>query len=93
MLLPAPPFDQVAMIYLAFIFALALACVAGMEFVSLMTLETRNRQLKRRVDQLQRENARLTESLKSAEATVEQMRSEEDEEAWPEMIDDDSVRW
>ena len=93
MLLLAPPFDQFAMIYLAFIFALALACVAGMEFVSLMTLETRNRQLKRRVDLLERENARLTESLKSAEATVEQLRGEEDEEVWPEMIDDDSVRW
>ena len=81
------------MIYLAFIFALALACIAGMEFVSLMALETKNRQLKRRVDELERENARISESLRSAEALIEQQQDEEDEEAWPEMIDDDSVRW
>jgi uncharacterized membrane protein YccC len=80
------------MIYLAFIFALALACLAGMEFVSLMALETRNRQLKRRVDELERENARVTENLRSAETLLEQQQSA-DEEAWPEVIDDDSVSW
>jgi uncharacterized membrane protein YccC len=80
------------MIYLAFIFALALACVAGVEFVSLMTLETRNRQLKRRVHELEKENARISESLRNAEAIIEQQDKEE-EEIWPEMIDDDSVRW
>jgi hypothetical protein len=80
------------MIYLTFIFALALACIAGMEFVSLMTLETRNRQLKRRVDELERENARIAESLRSMEAMIEQQQGEEEEEAWPELIDDDSVR-
>ena len=79
------------MVYLAFIFALALACIAGMEFVSLMALETRNRQLKRRVDELESENARISESLRSAEAVIEQQRGEE-EEAWPELIDDDPVR-
>jgi uncharacterized membrane protein YccC len=81
------------MIYLAFIFALALACIAGMEFVSLMALETKNRQLKRRIDELERENARIAESLRNAEALIEQQQDEDDEEAWPEMIDDDSVRW
>ena len=80
------------MIYLTFIFALALACIAGMEFVSLMTLETRNRQLKRRVDELERENARLSESLRNVEAMIEQQRGAEEEETWPELIDDDSVR-
>ncbi len=80
------------MVYLSFIFALALACIAGMEFISLMALETKNRQLKRRVDELERENARISESLRSAEALMEQQQPEEDEEAWPELIDDDSVR-
>jgi predicted nucleotidyltransferase len=80
------------MVYLSFIFALALACIAGMEFISLMALETKNRQLKRRVDELERENARISESLRSAEALIEQQQLEEDEEAWPELIDDDSVR-
>ena len=81
------------MIYLAFVFALALACLAGMEFITLMALETKNRQLKRRVEVLEREKAALSESLRGAEATIEQQRGREDEEAWPEMIDDDSVRW
>ena len=80
------------MVYLAFIFALALACIAGMEFVSLMTLEARNRQLTRRVDELERENARIAKSLRSVEAIIESQRDEEEEEAWPELIDDDSVR-
>jgi hypothetical protein len=80
------------MVYLAFIFALALACVAGMEFISLMTLETKNRQLQRRISELERENATLTESLRSAEAVIEQHEQVE-EEAWPELIDDDSARW
>jgi len=80
------------MIYLTFIFALALACFAAMEFVSLMTLETKNRQLKRRVDELERENTRILESLQSAEALIDQQQEEIDE-VWPEVIDDDSVRW
>ena len=80
------------MVYMAFIFALALACLAGMEFVSLMALETRNRQLKRRVAELERLNAGISERLRSAEALVALQQEEEDEEAWPELIDDDSVR-
>jgi uncharacterized membrane protein YccC len=80
------------MIYLTFIFALALACLAGMEFVSLMTLETRNRQLKRRVSELERENARISGSLRSAEVMLAEQQDEENEETWPELIDDDSVR-
>ena len=80
------------MVYLAFIFALALACVAGMEFISLMTLEAKNRQLQRRLAELERENARLAESLRSAEAVIEQHEQLEEED-WPELIDDDSARW
>jgi septal ring factor EnvC (AmiA/AmiB activator) len=79
------------MVYLAFIFALALACIAGMEFVSLMALETRNRQLKRRIAELERENNRLSESLRHAETMIEK-QTEESEETWPELIDDDSIR-
>jgi BioD-like phosphotransacetylase family protein len=80
------------MIYLAFIFALALACLAGMEFVSLMTLETRNRQLKRRIIELERENARISESLSNAEVIFAGQHAGETEESWPELIDDDSMR-
>jgi ABC-type bacteriocin/lantibiotic exporter with double-glycine peptidase domain len=80
------------MIYLAFIFALALACVAGMEFVCLMTLETRNRQLKQRISELERQNGNLTENLRGVKELLDQNLQEDDEEAWPELIDDSSAR-
>jgi hypothetical protein len=79
------------MIYLAFIFALALACVAGMEFVCLMTLETRNRQLKKRISELERQNGNLTENLRGVKELLDQ-NLQDDEEAWPELIDDNSAR-
>ena len=79
------------MIYLIFIFALALACLAGMEFVALMMLETRVRQLKRRTAWLELENKRLTENLHEAQVAIQEL-SEKDEEMWPELINDDPVR-
>ena len=78
-----------SMVYLAFIFALALACVAGMEFVSLMVLDTRNRQLKRRLAQLEHENARLSASLSEMLEREEGESVDDDLEHWPELIDDE----
>ena len=78
------------MIYLTFIFALALACLAGLEFVALMALETRIRQLKRRVAELECENKRVSENLRNAQASIEGLR-DKDEETWPELINDDSI--
>ncbi|HEX8888796.1 MAG TPA: hypothetical protein VF779_06445 [Pyrinomonadaceae bacterium] len=77
------------MVYLAFIFALALACLAGMEFVFLMTFETRNRQLKRRLEILENENARLQKRLREVEELISQDAVDADE-VWPELIDDNS---
>lgn len=79
------------MTYLAFIFALALACVAGMEFICLMSLETGNRRLKRRVKELESENAYLNRLLNEARE-MNDTQPEIDEEAWPELIDDSSPR-
>lgn len=76
--------------YVAFIFALALACVAGMEFVYLRFMEAINRQHKRRIQELERRNAELEKELRSIEAVIEP-QSETDEEAWPELLDDDSA--
>ncbi|HVG33356.1 MAG TPA: hypothetical protein VM911_09755 [Pyrinomonadaceae bacterium] len=76
--------------YVAFIFALALACVAGMEFVYLRFMEAINRQHKRRIQELERQNAELEKELRSIEAALEP-QSETDEEAWPELLDDDSA--
>jgi hypothetical protein len=76
--------------YVAFIFALALACVAGMEFVYLRFMEAINRQHKRRIQELERQNAELEKELRNIEAALEP-QSETDEEAWPELLDDDSA--
>lgn len=78
------------MVYLAFIFALALACLAGMEFVFLMTIETSNRQLKRRLELLEKENARLQERLCGLQELIA-ADTTETEEQWPEVIDDNSL--
>ena len=75
--------------YVAYIFALTLACVAGMEFVYLRFMEAINRQHKRRISELERRNAELERQLRGIEATLEQPH-ETDEELWPELLDDDS---
>jgi hypothetical protein len=75
--------------YVAFIFALALACVAGMEFVYLRFMEAISRQQKRRIAELERRNAELERELRSIETSLEQ-EVEADEEVWPELLDDDN---
>ncbi len=77
--------------YVAFIFALALACAAGMEFVYLRFMDAMNRQHKRRIAELERRNAELERELRSLESSLVVQRNEADEEAWPELIDDDSA--
>lgn len=72
---------------IAFIFALALACLAGMEFVYLKFYEAQNRQLKRRIKELERENASLSNELQRAEDLMGEYE-DESEESWPELIDD-----
>lgn len=72
---------------IAFVFALALACVAGMEYVYLKFFEAQNRQLKKRVRELERGNAQLSGALRRAEELLEEYEAES-EESWPELIDD-----
>jgi hypothetical protein len=72
---------------ITFVFALALACIAGMEFVYLKFYETQNRQLKRRVKELERANAELSGELQRAEEMLGEY-VDESEESWPELIDD-----
>ncbi len=72
---------------IAFVFALALACVAGMEYVYLKFFEAQNRQLKKRVRELERDNARLCGELQRAAEMLEEYNGES-EETWPELIDD-----
>jgi hypothetical protein len=72
---------------IAFVFALALACVAGMEYVYLKFFEAQNRQLKKRVRELERDNSRLCAELQRATEMLEEYNGES-EETWPELIDD-----
>ena len=78
------------MVYLAFIFAFALACLAAIEFIYLMALETKTRRLKRRVAELERERAILKENLRNAESLIKDTKGF-DEESWPELIDDSTI--
>lgn len=72
---------------IAFVFALALAGIAGMEFVYLKFFEAQNRQLKKRIRELEREKAELFIALEKAEEFVT-VAEEESEESWPELIDE-----
>lgn len=75
-----------------FIIALTLACIAGFEFFYLMYQEAVNRQQKRRIRQLERKLVEIARELEHTEALLEETQEEQEEELWPEVIDDDSIR-
>ncbi len=80
------------MVYAALIFAVVLACVAGVQYFYLMFMETRNRQQQRRIAELERENKRLWQELEALETKLEDQTKSQGE-LWPELIDEDpSVR-
>ena len=74
-----------------FIIALTLACIAGFEFFYLMYQDAVNRQQKRRIRRLEGKLIEVTRELESVETMLAAM-PEPDEELWPEVIDDDSLR-
>lgn len=77
------------MIYLAFTFALALACVAALEYFYLMFLEARNRQIERHVSRLERQNAELLRRVRRAESELA-AQFEKTPDVWPEFVDDEA---
>lgn len=82
------------MTYVLLILAVVLACVAGTQFFYLMFLETRSRHERRRIAELERENAELSRELERAEELLKEQRRL-DGDTWPELIDegdDSSVR-
>jgi cell division protein FtsB len=82
------------MVYIAFIFALALACLAGVQFVYLMFIESANRELRRRVASLESKNRQIATNVQELErekARLLDSRGDIDER-WPEFIDDPSHR-
>lgn len=79
------------MFFVIIILAMTLACVAGVQFFYMMFLESSNRQHKRRIAELERQNAELEQELLHKEALLEQ-QTQLSEESWPEFLDDDAVR-
>lgn len=90
---------------IAFIAALTMAGVAGMEFFYLLYLESVIRQHKRRITELERHCNSILELLHETESKLDEIRTvrhkeffedevieELQEEIWPETIDDDSFR-
>jgi hypothetical protein len=80
------------MVIIAFTFALALACLATFEFISLMTLESANNGLKKKVRRLARENEKLVEKVRELELQkLYALKNEEPvgSEVWPEYLEDD----
>lgn len=81
------------MIYLAFILALSLACVAGVQFFYLMFLHTVNHYDKRRVEELEIKLRRTEKELELKEQELEiaeqrlELAQEPEDDAWPEIID------
>lgn len=86
------------MIYLVFAVAIALLCLAALEFYYVLFLEGVVRQHKRRVVELERENEELARELQEAEALLEESEGAEetgedekedgDEQTWPEVLED-----
>jgi len=70
--------------YAALVVALALAAVAGVLYYYTLFLETRARQMRRRISELERANALLLEELSHACRPEE---PEDDSESWPELLD------
>ena len=70
--------------YAALVVALALAAVAGMLYYYTMFLESRARQMRRRISELERANALLLEELSRA---CQPEEPEDDSEFWPELLD------
>jgi hypothetical protein len=81
--------------YIAFTFAFGLACVAGIQFVYLMFVETANRELKRRVRTLETRCRLLKtakEQLEAHQCQEAETTASEVDDSWPEVIIDDRVR-
>jgi hypothetical protein len=82
------------MLYVVICIALAMGGVAGMQFFYLAYMEKVLRQQKRRVDELERQNAILYHRWQDAERTLagyEDLSAEEvieEEEIWSEIIED-----
>ncbi|HYP53333.1 MAG TPA: hypothetical protein VEQ42_07320 [Pyrinomonadaceae bacterium] len=74
--------------YAVVIVALVLLCAGALTFYYALFLDGVVRQHKRRLWELERENAELERALEGARATLRRR----EEEAWPEVVDEDDYR-
>ncbi|HEY0080311.1 MAG TPA: hypothetical protein VGB73_17000 [Pyrinomonadaceae bacterium] len=81
------------MFYVIFIVGLLMVCVAALEFCYMMFLESVVRQHKRRIVELERENAELARQLETLETLLDDEEIETEDEAWPEVVDEDNRRF
>jgi 16S rRNA C1402 (ribose-2'-O) methylase RsmI len=79
------------MIYVLFVIALTLAGLAGYEFFYLSYLDAQNRQLKRRIAELERDAMQHRTALQFSQRRVEELTALH-EETWPELVDDERLR-
>lgn len=79
------------MFYVVLIIALTLACASAVGCAYLMFLEGVLRQHKRRIMELERENAALAERAQSIQDALS-MQTGTDGEWWPEVVDEDDYR-
>jgi Tfp pilus assembly protein PilN len=78
------------MFYVIFIVGLLMVCVAALEFCYMMFLESVVRQHKRRIVELERENAELARQLDAMETLLDDEATETEDETWPELVDEDN---
>lgn len=87
---------QVTMMdYLAIVLALALACVAAMQFFYMAFLQAMMRQDKRRIEELETELRKARRELEATgrelelaeEQLAEALEQSDNDDAWPEIID------
>jgi len=81
--------------YIAFTFAFGLACVAGLQFIYLIFVESANRELKRRVTTLEASCRLLktaNEQLEAHQCQDAAMTTNEIDDSWPEVIIDERMR-
>jgi len=74
--------------YAALVVALVLLAVAAVLYYYVMFLEGRARQMRRRIQELERANAHLLEELSGAPDAAD---PEDDAESWPEVLDADDA--
>ena len=78
--------------YVVLTVALALACVAGIQFIYLLFMEMQSRQLKRRIHELEKINLEIMRDLQRTETLFETLSATDEGEAWPEFVDDGPTR-